>query len=168
MFFATCVGFMAVCHFAASSTQNPTVTPCPGMDDPAFEIKSVTIKDAALGQKVKITATIVVNEVVGVSPVLKISFSKSDGTKLPCESSVLPCEFKTCDGTTRTERILNADWDNKCPVQPGTYTSHLSFRLPKSQTAKEYIGDGHLTVTLNVVDNGEVLDCVCFPMTIEV
>ncbi|XP_077494790.1 uncharacterized protein LOC144105543 [Amblyomma americanum] len=168
MFFTTSVGFLAVVHLAHSSTQNPPVTPCPGLEDPPFEITNVTIKDAKLGKKVKIDATIIVNEVVGESAVLQISFASSDGTKLPCVKSVLPCELKTCGGTTRTEKILNADWDNKCPVLPGTYTSHLAFRLPNNQAARDYLGDGNLEATLNVVDNGRVLDCVSLPLKVDV
>ncbi|KAL1421653.1 hypothetical protein MTO96_004038 [Rhipicephalus appendiculatus] len=88
---------------------------------------------------IKFDATVLVKTTVGQNPVLELSFSQSDGTKIPCVDEVVPCNLSLCDGTTRIEKHLNKDWDNTCPVQRGTYSAELEFRLPGSE-AKKYFG----------------------------
>ncbi|KAK8759786.1 hypothetical protein V5799_028944 [Amblyomma americanum] len=140
MLVVTCVGFLSAIQLAASSTQNAPLTKCPGTGDPALEITSIRIKDAKLGKDVQFDGTFVVDKVVGVKPVMQLSFARSDGTKLPCIPIVMPCNLKLCNAITRREKVLNADWGNKCPVQPGTYNAHLDFNLPDNLIARLFLG----------------------------
>ncbi|XP_075531644.1 uncharacterized protein LOC142564510 [Dermacentor variabilis] len=162
-----CLGFLAVLHLVVSSTQNPPLTPCSG-DNFVVEFESITVKDAKLGKEVQIDATVSVNTTVGQNPVLQLSVSKPDGTTLPCVEDVLPCNLNLCDGKIRLEKRLNKDWNNSCPVQPGTYTAELEFRLPKNEEAKEYFGDGNVEITTKIVDGDQVLGCLQYPVKVDV
>uniref|UniRef100_G3MR53 MD-2-related lipid-recognition domain-containing protein n=1 Tax=Amblyomma maculatum TaxID=34609 RepID=G3MR53_AMBMU len=167
MIASACIVLVAIVQLVAGTTQTPPLTQCAGVENPIVEILEVTIEDAKLGKKVKVDGTVRANAEVGTNPVLLISFASSNGAELPCVEDVLPCELKLCDGTTRLEKQLNEDWNNKCPVQPGTYKAHLSFRLPKDEEAVEFFGDGTITVTLKLVDSGDLQDCVSFPVTVD-
>uniref|UniRef100_A0A023G9Z4 Putative lipocalin-8 1 n=1 Tax=Amblyomma triste TaxID=251400 RepID=A0A023G9Z4_AMBTT len=158
----------AILHLAAATDQTPPVTQCPGQNQSVVEIQSVVVSDAKLGKKIKLDGTVLVKQLTGKHPVLQLSISTADGKKLPCDPSVLPCKLNLCDGTTKQEKELNKDWDNTCPVQPGTYSAHLSFTLPKNPVAEALLGDGNIIVKFNIVDGNQVLGCATIPVAIDV
>uniref|UniRef100_A0A023GA33 Putative lipocalin-8 1 n=1 Tax=Amblyomma triste TaxID=251400 RepID=A0A023GA33_AMBTT len=153
----------AILHLAAATDQTPKVTQCPGQNNSVVEIQSVVVSGAKLGKKLKFEGTFVVKEVTGKHPVLQLSFSKPDGKKLPCDPSILPCKLNLCDGTTKQEKKMNKDWGNTCPVQPGTYSARLSFRLPKGPEAEALFGDGNIIVKFNIVTGIKFLDARLSP-----
>ncbi|XP_075530951.1 uncharacterized protein LOC142564026 [Dermacentor variabilis] len=75
--------------------------------------------------------------------------------------------MKLCDGTTRKEKKLNSKWDNKCPIEAGEYTVRLSFYLPGTDFVRRCLRDGHLVATLKIQDGEETLDCVSYPITVD-
>ncbi|XP_077494788.1 uncharacterized protein LOC144105540 [Amblyomma americanum] len=167
MFAVAFLGFLAVFHQAASSTQTPQITQCPGITNPVVQIENITITDAELGKSPKFEGTAILTQEVDDNPVLKISLYGSDGQKLPCLPSVLPCTLKLCNGTTEIEQTLNQGWGNTCPVAPGTYSALLTFDLPDNDLAKLYFGDGNVNVKIEVEDDNDVLECLTYPLQVK-
>ncbi|XP_077493525.1 uncharacterized protein LOC144104414 [Amblyomma americanum] len=165
----TLVGFLAAINLAAGSSQNetPTLTPCPGESDPILVIQNITIMNAELGKKVKLKADIQVTAPLDSDPTLYVSFSRPNGTELACPDYISNCVLKLCGGTKIDEILLNRDWDNKCPIEPGTYTAMVAVRINDDEEAEEFIGDGNLVVTLLIENGGSTADCVSFPVYVE-
>nr|XP_054934111.1 uncharacterized protein LOC129388096 [Dermacentor andersoni] len=165
----TCFGFLALLNLVAAegSVQNPNVTQCEGSDDSYLVIQDVKITDAELGKTAQFDVKAQVNEAFGVNPVLKISFAKPEGRLVQCVHLIIPKQLKLCGGDTEFEKQVTAEWNNKCPIEEGTYSPRLSIYLPDMNLAKGCIGDGKFIVTLTVADQGKTLDCVSFPVSID-
>ncbi|XP_037525710.1 uncharacterized protein LOC119402666 [Rhipicephalus sanguineus] len=135
-------------------------------DNSIVQAEEVTIKNARLGHLVRIDVKSRVYKTTTLEPVAEISVATSSGTPLPCVYSAIPKQLKTCGGDTLAEKILTSEWGNQCPVEPGLYTAHIAFKLPDSPEARSCVGDGHLVVTVKLVDEDQILECASFPITI--
>ncbi|XP_054917081.1 uncharacterized protein [Dermacentor andersoni] len=157
----------AILHVVACSTQMPSLTLCPGEHDPTIHITNITITNAKLGEKMNIDAAFDITEQLDSDPVLYVSFARPDGTQLWCPDYISECELMLCGGTKIDELQLTSEWDNECPIQPGSYTAHTSVRLLDISSSEEFIGDGNVVVTLNIENGGKTVECVYFTVFVE-
>ncbi|KAK8759782.1 hypothetical protein V5799_028951 [Amblyomma americanum] len=110
-------------------------------DNSVVQIEDVTVKNAQLGKEAQVISTVQVKQAAGDNTTtLQITFTTADGKPLPCVNLVVPKTMKTCGGTTQLEQELSAPWNNECPVQPGEYTIHLTFKLPSGLLAESCVG----------------------------
>ncbi|XP_077529454.1 uncharacterized protein LOC144141840 [Haemaphysalis longicornis] len=159
---------IALVGLSTSETQTPELTVCPGQEEQLLNISSFTIEGATLGTTLTGKADISFTEQLNDDPRLHIRITRADGTELPCIQPPWPCNLKLCNGATAAEEELNADWDNRCPIEPGKYTARLSFPLPDNILTREYLGDGNLVVTLEVENDGKTVECVSLPVKVDV
>ncbi|KAL1421649.1 hypothetical protein MTO96_004034 [Rhipicephalus appendiculatus] len=152
---------------AVCSSQMPELTLCPGEQDPTVQVTNVTIRNAKLGEKMKIDAAFTITEPLDSEPVLYVSFARPNGTELWCPDYISQCELKLCNGTKIDELQLSQEWHNKCPVPAGDYTAHVCVRLLDIQSSEEFIGDGNVVVTLKTENGGEIVNCVYFTAYVE-
>ncbi|XP_077529177.1 uncharacterized protein LOC144141498 [Haemaphysalis longicornis] len=162
------LGLLAVTFCSArSDTQTPALTLCPGESNPTVDIESIVIKNAELGKKFRLNAELKVTDALADNPELFVSFARPDGTELDCPDYISNCELRLCGGTKIDELELNRDWNNTCPIEPGTYTAHVGVRINDDEDAQEFAGDGNLVVTVKVENGGNQVECVSFPVTIK-
>ncbi|XP_075531639.1 uncharacterized protein LOC142564505 [Dermacentor variabilis] len=139
---------------------------------PFVKIESVDVKSATLGLTLRADLKLRVDPTFGFSPALEFSVGServantSSATPLPCAYSVVPRKLRFCGGGTDREKLFSAEWNNTCPIKAGTYTARLSFDLPDGLAARSCVDDGKLETTLRIKDEGYILDCVSFPVTI--
>ncbi|KAL1472221.1 hypothetical protein MTO96_023127 [Rhipicephalus appendiculatus] len=91
-----CLGHLAFLTVAAGFIQRPTLTKCDVTDNSIVQVESVTVKNAKLGQRIRIDAKSRVYKTTNLEPVAEISVTTSSGTPLPCVYSAMPKQLKTC------------------------------------------------------------------------
>ncbi|XP_070384175.1 uncharacterized protein [Dermacentor albipictus] len=126
-------------------------------------ITNITLDYKRGSKKVHLDAGIRVNRTFGSSPALEISVEEPRGSSRSCDLYAKPEELMLCDGKTRTEKKLNSEWNNECPIRAGVYNAYLSFKIRPKSCAK----DSPLVVTLKIRDEGTTLECVSFPLITE-
>ncbi|KAH7933965.1 hypothetical protein HPB49_019800 [Dermacentor silvarum] len=136
-------------------------------DGDKITISDMAIQDAQIGKKMLANFTLIVKEPLESNPTLKVTITTAEGEEVGCYDSVGSWKLKLCDGTTRKERKLSSKWDNQCPIEAGVYTVRLSFFLPSMDYARMCLRDGNLVATLKIQDGGETLDCVSYPITVD-
>ncbi|XP_077529453.1 uncharacterized protein LOC144141839 [Haemaphysalis longicornis] len=161
------VYLFALVGLSASENQTPQLTDCPGEDEEFLKFYGFTIEDATLGGTLRAHTEVSFTKEF-TNPTLHIGISRPDGTELPCIKGLWQCDLKLCNGTTPEEKELNADWDNECPIEPGTYTARMSFPLPDTKETRAFFGDGNVVITLIVKDGDETVECVSLPMKVDV
>ncbi|KAH6939001.1 hypothetical protein HPB50_015553 [Hyalomma asiaticum] len=167
MLMITSFTLLNVIYLAAASVQHPHLTKCPGTEKTILQFTDITVKNAKVGQEVQFIIQFDLAQTSGTDPVLLTYFSTPSGRTLDCANLVLPRELKICNGNTPMEKELNAEWNNTCPVEAGKYTARLAVRIPDNALNMQCIGDGHLIITFEVMNQGKVMECVHFPITVQ-
>ncbi|CAN7939450.1 unnamed protein product, partial [Ixodes hexagonus] len=129
------------------------------------KLSNVAITNAELGMTMTLNFTLNITTTLNNSPQLKVTMTKNNGARIFCIDNFGSCTYDLCGGTSSVEKRLGSLWNNTCPITPNSYTESLPAELPSG--IGFLLGNGTITVKLDVQNAGQSVGCQQFKLTIK-
>ncbi|XP_077529155.1 uncharacterized protein LOC144141473 [Haemaphysalis longicornis] len=156
MFWAVLVALLHNCKICSSEIQNPELTQCPTTKK-TINLEDLVVRDLGVGRDMTVSFAGVLDEETAGIPAFRFQMWNSQNIRMPCVDDFGSCTYKACGGTTKIEKLLSRNWNNTCPIPPGTYSSSITARvIPAARFVR---GNGTFRIKAEVFDGEEIAEC---------